>query len=154
MGQRFRLKPSFDISGFSSQVQVILRALKTYGMMLSDNGSSWYISGVPDKRWDNDALHELHQVRGSDFEAVDVSSLVFHSDSGQVGHLQRISLADVIWLLQVLSEEMPSQTLVLEDVNGDGKPGLAEAIRGLQMIAGTRAKVAPTQTLHERPAGD
>ena len=57
-------------------MQVILQALKTYGMMLADNGSAWYISGVPDKRWDNDALHELHQVHGSDFEAVDVSSLI------------------------------------------------------------------------------
>jgi len=44
----------------SNEVQVILQALKTYGMMLADNGSAWYISGVPDKRWDNDALHELH----------------------------------------------------------------------------------------------
>jgi len=54
MGQRFRLKAGFDISGFSPEVQVILRALKTYGMILSDNGSAWYISGTPDERWDND----------------------------------------------------------------------------------------------------
>jgi len=84
MGQRFRLRADFDISGFSPAVQVILRALKTYGMMLADNGSAWYISGVPDERWDNDVLHELHQVHGSDFEAVDVSSLMVAPDSGQV----------------------------------------------------------------------
>jgi hypothetical protein len=65
-------------------VQVILRALKTYGMILADNGSSWFISGVPDERWDNDALHELHDVKGSDFEAVDTSSLMVDPDSGQV----------------------------------------------------------------------
>jgi hypothetical protein len=47
------------------------------------NGSAWYISGAPDERWDNDALHELHQVHGSDFEAVDVSSLMIHPNSGQ-----------------------------------------------------------------------
>lgn len=82
MGQRFRLRADFDVSGFSPEVQVILRALKTYGMILADNGSSWYISGAPDERWDNDVLHELHQVTGSDFEAVDVSSLMVDPDSG------------------------------------------------------------------------
>jgi hypothetical protein len=64
MGQRFRLRADFDVSGFSPEVQVILQALKKYGMILSDNGSSWFISGVPDERWDNDHLHELHQVHG------------------------------------------------------------------------------------------
>jgi hypothetical protein len=83
MGQRFRLKADFDISGFSPDVQVILQALKTYGMILADNGSPWFISGVPDERWDNDALHELHQITGSAFEAVDVSSLMIDPDSGQ-----------------------------------------------------------------------
>ena len=86
MGQRFRLKADYDISGFSPSVQVILRALKTYGMMLADNGSSWYISGAPDERWDNDELHELHQLNGADFEAVDVSSLMIDVDSGQAGN--------------------------------------------------------------------
>jgi hypothetical protein len=83
MGQRFRLRADFDISGFAPQVQVILRALQEYGMILADNGSAWYISGAPDERWDNDALHELHQVKGSDFEAVDVSLLMIDPDSGQ-----------------------------------------------------------------------
>jgi len=85
MGQRFRLKADFDISGFSPEAQVILQALKKYGMMLADNGASWFISGVPDERWNNDVLvPELHQVKGSDFEAVDVSSLMVNPDSGQV----------------------------------------------------------------------
>ena len=73
MGQRFRLKASFDITGFPAAVQVILRALKKYGMILADNGSSWYLSGAPDDRWDNDTLHTLAQIQGSDFEAVDES---------------------------------------------------------------------------------
>ena len=84
MGQRFRLRTDFDVSGFSPETRVILRALQTYGMILADNGSSWYISGAPDERWDNDVLHELHQVEGADFEAVDVSSLMVDPDSGQV----------------------------------------------------------------------
>jgi len=83
MGQRFRLKADFDISGFSPAVQVILQGLKTYGMILADNGSAWYISGAPDERWDNDVLHELHDVPGSAFEAVDVSSLMIDPNSGQ-----------------------------------------------------------------------
>jgi hypothetical protein len=84
MGQRFRLRGDFEITAFSSEVQVILRALKTYGLILADNGSAWYISGVPDERWDNDVLRELGQVRGSDFEALDVTSLMVDPDSGRV----------------------------------------------------------------------
>lgn len=84
MGQRFRLKASFDGSSFSPQTQVILNALKKYGMFLADNGSDWYISGVPGEQWDNDALvNELRQVKGSDFGAVDESSLMMDPDSGQ-----------------------------------------------------------------------
>jgi uncharacterized membrane protein YgcG len=83
MGQRFRLKAGFEISRFSAPVRVILQAMKTYGLMLADNGSAWYISGAPDSRWDNDTLvSELAQVKGSDFEAVDVSSLMLDPDSG------------------------------------------------------------------------
>jgi hypothetical protein len=85
MGQRFRLKANYDISGFSPEVQVILQALKVYGMMLADNGSAWYLSGAPDERWNNDALHDLQQVPGSAFEAVDVSGLMVEEDSGRVG---------------------------------------------------------------------
>jgi hypothetical protein len=84
MGQRFRLKASFDVSGFSPQVQVILRAMKRYGIILADNGSNWYISGAPNPLWDDDMLHELDDVYGSDFEAVDVSSLMVDENSGQV----------------------------------------------------------------------
>jgi hypothetical protein len=84
MGQRFRLKADFDISRFSAQVQVILRAFKKYGLILADNGSAWYISGVPDSRWNNDILlSELKSVKGSDFEAVDVSSLMVSPNSGE-----------------------------------------------------------------------
>jgi len=83
MGQRFRLKADFDLSGFSTEVQVILRALQKYGLILADNGSPWFISGVPDERWDNELLHELHQVPGSAFEAVDESSLMIDPNSGQ-----------------------------------------------------------------------
>jgi hypothetical protein len=83
LGQRFRLKADYDISGFSPQVQVILIALKKYGMMLADNGSSWFISGESNERWDNDILGELKQLQGSAFEAVDVSSLMVDENSAE-----------------------------------------------------------------------
>jgi hypothetical protein len=84
MGQRFRLKSSFDISGFSPINQTILKALKTYGMFVADNGSDMFISGVPDEQWDNDDLHKLQEkVRASDFEAVDESPLMLNANSGQ-----------------------------------------------------------------------
>lgn len=83
MGQRFRLKADFNISGFSADNQVILKALKAYGMILADNGSAWFISGAPDERWDNDDLHNLSQLQGSDFEAVATSALMVTPDSGK-----------------------------------------------------------------------
>lgn len=83
MGARFRLKASFDISQFSATNQIILKALQTYGMMLADNGSSWFISGATDSRWNNDDLHALTTIDGSNFEAVDVSPLMVDPNSGQ-----------------------------------------------------------------------
>lgn len=83
MGARFRLKASFDISHFSATNQIILTALQRYGMMLADNGSSWFISGAPDARWNNDDLHALTTIAGSNFEAVDVSPLMVDPNSGQ-----------------------------------------------------------------------
>lgn len=83
MGQRFRLRRDFDVEGFSPEVQVILRALQDYGMMLADNGSPWFLSGVPDDRWDNETLRELSRVQGRDFEAVDVTELIVDQASAQ-----------------------------------------------------------------------
>ena len=83
MGQRFRLKASFDVTPFPQQVRVILQALKTYGLILADNGSNWFLSGAPDPDWDNDVLAMLGQVRGEQFEAVDPLGLLINPDSGQ-----------------------------------------------------------------------
>jgi hypothetical protein len=83
MGARFRLKASFNISTFSPTNQIILRALQRYGMMLADNGSAWYISGAPDSRWDNTDLHALGGIVGSNFEAVDATTLMVDPNTGQ-----------------------------------------------------------------------
>jgi hypothetical protein len=80
MGARFRLKSSFNVSGFSAADQVILSSMKKYGLILADNGSSMYISGVPDDRWDNNDLHNLGQVHASDFEVIQVSPLYTNSN--------------------------------------------------------------------------
>ena len=82
MGERFRLKSTVNISSYPADVQVILRAMKKYGIMLSDNGSNWYVSGKPDARWNNDSLHSLGQLLGSNFEAVDATLLRIDPDSG------------------------------------------------------------------------
>ncbi|HUI77218.1 MAG TPA: hypothetical protein VLY24_04865 [Bryobacteraceae bacterium] len=83
MGTRSRLKASFDVTSYPPEVQVILRALQKYGMIVADNGSAWYISGEPDDRWNNDNLHTIGKVLGSSFEVVDVSSLMIGLNSGQ-----------------------------------------------------------------------
>ena len=72
MGLRLRLQaPTSTMAASRPQVQVILTALKSYGMIVADNGSDWYLSGAPDSRWDDDVLHSLSAVKGSDFEVVD-----------------------------------------------------------------------------------
>jgi hypothetical protein len=75
MGMRLRLKSSFDITRFSPEVQVILQALKTYGMIVVDNGAPMFLSGTPDSRWNNTHLQELKQVTTSDFEVLLISPL-------------------------------------------------------------------------------
>ena len=75
MGQRLRLRASFDVSGFPRQARAVLVALKRYGMILADNGSPWYVSGAPSSGWSNDDLHSLGRVKGSDFEVVDPASI-------------------------------------------------------------------------------
>ncbi len=75
MGLRVRLRAGFDISGYPRPVRVVLVALKRYGMIVADNGSDWYVSGVPDRRWNDELLHAIGGVTGADFEVVDTSRL-------------------------------------------------------------------------------
>jgi hypothetical protein len=75
MGLRVRLKASVDISKLPRQARMVAQAMKTYGMILADNGSNWYVSGAPSPHWSNAELHALGALRGSDFEVVDTSSL-------------------------------------------------------------------------------
>jgi hypothetical protein len=75
MGLRVRLRAGFPVRNFPPQARVVLEALQRHGMILADNGSSWFITGAPDSRWDNDDLHTLSRVKGSDFEVVDTRTV-------------------------------------------------------------------------------
>ena len=75
MGMRVRLKKSFKISGYPKQARVILQAMKTYGLILADNGSNWYFSGAPDSRWRDDQLSRIKNVPGSAFEVVKMGKI-------------------------------------------------------------------------------
>ena len=76
MGMRMRLKASFNNAGYPARMQVILRALKKYGMIVADNGSDWFLSGVADARWNDTEVNALKQLHGSDFEVVRMSGVV------------------------------------------------------------------------------
>jgi hypothetical protein len=76
MGMRVRLKAGFDITPFPAPVRVILTAMKKHGMIVADNGSNWYVSGAPDPRWNDEELATLRQVKGSDFEVVQMGTVV------------------------------------------------------------------------------
>jgi hypothetical protein len=75
MGLRVRLKASVSIARLPRQARIVAQALKTYGMILADNGSPWFISGAPSRHWNDDALHQLDRLTGRDFEVVDTASL-------------------------------------------------------------------------------
>ncbi|MEZ5144027.1 MAG: hypothetical protein R2726_16130 [Acidimicrobiales bacterium] len=83
MGAWFRVKAGVDENRFDPAVRPIIRALKHYGGIVADNGSGWYLSGVPDARWSNDALATLGRLVGTDWEAVDTTSLVVDPNSWQ-----------------------------------------------------------------------
>lgn len=85
LGQRLRLKRSVDLSRLPRQARIVAEAMQRYGLIVADHGSAWFLSGAPDPRWDNDALHALGGLRGSDFEVVDATGLMVSAGSGATG---------------------------------------------------------------------
>jgi PKD repeat protein len=125
MGQRFRLKASFDTSIYGPQSRVVLEALKKYGIILSDNGGNWFISGVPDERWDNDDLNDLKDLKGSDFEAVDESSLIIDPDSGRAD----VAMQGLVALPgQAGIPTDPDEDGVYEDLNSNGRKDFNDVV--------------------------
>jgi hypothetical protein len=86
MGARFRLKAGYSLAGLRPDTQTVLRAMKTYGLILADNGSPWYFQGTSDTRWPSALLDQLKRIPASAFEAVDESRLMVSADSGQARH--------------------------------------------------------------------
>lgn len=129
MGTRFRLKANYDISGFPKEAQVLLRALKKYGLLLADNGQSWFITGAPDERWNDEIWSTIKRIKGSDLEAVDTSSLMISPNSGQAGTVSTISSYDVPFSATPSFdlEAASTQTLRLTgNVTASSVKGLAE----------------------------
>ena len=159
MGARFRLKASFDISGFSTTNQIILTALKRYGMFLADNGSAWYISGAPDSRWNNDDLHALTTIQGSNFEAVDDTVLMVDPNSGEAKQSSvTVTVSPVSAKVQVNAKQQFQATVsgnsnqsVTWDVNGtvggSSVYGFIDSVSGLYTAPAT-APATPTVTVH------
>ncbi len=85
MGARFRLDASYDASGLSPYAQRVVAAMKTYGLVLADNGSPWYFQGEQHRKWPDRLIEDLKQIPADQFVAVDTSSLMVDPDSGQVG---------------------------------------------------------------------
>jgi len=75
-GMRLGLKSSFSLDGYPANIRVVLTAMKTYGIMLADIGSDFYITGAPDDRWNNDELNQLKKVHSSDFEVMQMGDIV------------------------------------------------------------------------------
>ena len=75
MGLRLRLRASYSLAGYHGESLIVLRALKRYGLIVADNGSSWYITGAPDPRWNDDDLEQIKRVPGSAFEAVETGPI-------------------------------------------------------------------------------
>jgi len=153
MGARFRLKASFDISGFSPANQVILTALKQYGMMLADNGSAWYLSGAPNDGWNNDDLHKLTTILGSNFEAVDATVLMVDPNTGQAAQTGvSVTVSPSSANLQVNAQQQFTATVhgnsdqtVTWDVNGtvggNSAVGTIDSISGLYTAPPTPVNV-------------
>lgn len=136
MGLRIRLKAGYDISRFGPQTRVILRAAKQYGLILADNGSAGYISGAPSRGWDDDDLHDLHDVPGSAFEVVDTSSLPY-------AHAARL------WntRIAVINGRAVARTFVTA-----ATPLVLQAVRGGEVVARRRAAVGHGYVRMSMPA--
>ena len=138
MGMRLRLKSSFDVSTFSTTNQVILNALKKYGMIMADNGSSMYITGDPDDRWDNSDLHLLGNVTASDFDVVQMNPIYTASNIPQ-------GAAPVINAFTASPQTVSagSQVTLSWDVTGAGYFIVTPQVGA---VRGTSVNVTPSQT--------
>jgi hypothetical protein len=143
MGERFRLRASFDVSSYPAEVRVILAAMKKYGLILSDNGSAWYITGAPDARWNNDNLATLSRVKGSDFEAVDATVFMLDPNSGQARSCDS-NMDGVVNALDVQLQSDASLGLRpcgFQDLDGNGVCDAVDLQRAVNAALGLACRV-------------
>ncbi len=138
MGMRMRLKASFDISGYSAANQVILTAMKNYGLIMADNGSSMYISGTPDSHWDNNDLHNLGQVPASAFDVLQMSPVYSAANVPQ-------GAAPSIASFTATPGSVAAGTSVTLS-SSVSNAGYFVVSPGVGAVRGTTATVSPTQT--------
>jgi len=145
MGQRFRLRASFNISTFPADVQVILVALQKYGMLVADNGSAWYISGAPDSRWNNDDLSTLSQVVGSDFEAVDDTVFMVNANTGQAAFcdLNADGVVNAIDVEIAVNATIGATACGFGDLNGNGVCDIGDLQRIVNAALGAGCHTGP-----------
>jgi hypothetical protein len=144
MGMRLRLKASFNVSAYSAANQVILAAMKKYGLILADNGSSMYISGAPDDRWDNNDLHNFGHLKASDFEVMQIAPLYTAANvptgiAPQISNLSASSTNVAAGTSVTLSWQTTNASYVI--VSPD-----VGAVRGTSAIV--RPSVTTTYTVH------
>ena len=135
MGMRLRLKAGFDLSGYSAANQVILTAMQQYGLIMADNGSSMYISGTPDSRWDNNDLHNLGQVPASAFEVLQMTPLYTAANVPQ-------GASPVVSSFTAAKGSGGAVTLAWSASGA----GYFVVSPGVGAVRGTSATVTPTQT--------
>jgi len=138
MGMRLRLQSSYDISGYSANVQVILNALKKYGLILADNGSAMYLSGAPDDRWSNDDLHNLSSVPASAFDVVQMNPIYTTASVPQGAEPTITSFT-----ASPASVSAGAQSTLSWQVTNGSYYVISPQIGA---VSGTSATVAPTQT--------
>ena len=139
MGMRMRLNKNFDISTFSPANQVILKALKQYGMIMADNGSSMFISGAPDDRWDDNDLHKLSTLHASDFEVLRMDTIYTQSN------LPQGSSPIISTFTASTANPVPPGTPVTLTWSGTGASYFIVAPE-IGAVRGTSTTVAPTKT--------
>jgi hypothetical protein len=138
MGMRLRLKSSVDISGYSAANQVILNAMKKYGLIMADNGSSMYISGAPDDRWNNSDLHLLGGITTAEFEVMQMTPL-YTSSTVPTGNAPTISQ------FSASATSVPSGTPVTLSWQVTGASYIIVSPT-IGATRGTSASVSPTAT--------
>ncbi|MEO5925972.1 MAG: hypothetical protein ABIR70_19285 [Bryobacteraceae bacterium] len=145
MGQRFRLRANFNVSGFPAEAQVILRAMQKYGLILADNGSAWYISGAPDERWNNDNLARLSAVVGSDFEAVDGTIFAIDQNSGRARScdVNGDGAANVVDVQLTVNAVLGTSACSYQDLDANGSCNVVDVNRLVAAVLGSACRVGP-----------